>query len=479
MVKKDVDEFERLARALSTWRHNGIALSQRDQRCIDNLPDGQKEKLVAHGLLDGKPDVPILAGFIEYHRNLRSAMNEASRLRDQRLYRYLLEFFPADKPLDTFVKTDAELFRNYLITERSVGKGCITKESANKFIRQLKSFFTISVDAEFLTKSPLMSVKVGKTINTDRQEYISGSRVQEAIVAMRTVVLKFFLAFARFAGIRPHEAQHLRFSDFVFFETAAQFRIPKGKTDKRYVPISPALRPIVDAVFSQAGVCQEREVTNQNYIVSEKYRKCEAGTLGVLIRKDLERAGLPIWGKLFINLRSSFVTDLNGKGLSQKQKDCIVGNSEQIRNDHYEQLDMLDEEYAALGERLLPKDWADWGGGKTPIESPIVSHQNLSFWGEFDDNTPNIEIALMLCEANGLPVSESRKMLEQDCRLDVFGNSIKSIRHSIYEYSQGRITQSQLTIRAFGFLGRAAYEFVREIFITPFQSSSSIGARRT
>ena len=170
---------------------------------------------------------------------------------------------------------------------------------------------------------------------------------------------------------------------------------------------------------------------------------------------------------------------MQGRGLSVTQKDCIVGNSEQIRNDHYEQLNMSDEEYAELGERLLPKDWAEWGTEKTPIESPIFPRSDMAFWGKFDDKTPNMEIALMLCEANGLPVVESRKMLEEDSRLDVFGKSVKYIRHSIYEYSQGKISQTQLMFRAFGFLGRAAYEFIKEIAITPFQLPQSIGARRT
>ena len=35
-------------------------------------------------------------------------------------------------------------------------------------------------------------------------------------------------------------------------------------------------------------------------------------------------------------------------------------------------------------------------------------------WEKFDDGTPNMEIAVALCEANGLPMAETLKMLEQD-----------------------------------------------------------------
>ena len=487
MTKKDADEFERLARVRARWLHDGIPISKPDERRIDNLPDGLKDRLIAHGLLEGKPDVPTLAGLIDYHKKLRSGASEASRDRDERLYRYLLAYFSGDKPVDTFVKPDAELFRNYLTTEYLVENPTfgehILQGSANKFIRQLKSLFTVGVDAEFLVKSPFVSVKVGKTINDDRQEYISGARIQEAIEAMRTFVLKFFLAFARFAGVRPSDVKHLRFSDFTFFKDSAIFRIPKGKTGKRTIPVSPALRPIVDAIFAQAGVCQEHEVKSQDYILPERFRVMStltfAGTIGEYIRKDLERVGLPVWGKLFINLRSSFTTDMRGRGISQKEKDCILGNNEQTRNDHYEQLDVEDEEYAKLGVRLLPKDWAEWGTAKTPIDSPIFSIDKESFWGTFDDDTPNEEIAMTLVKRYGFHEEPIRKMLEQDTRLDVFGNSVKCIRQSLYEYSEGRISQTQLMLRAFGFLGRAAYEFLREIVITPFQKQDSSGARRT
>ena len=480
MSKECVHEFERLARVLAAKKYDGVRIERRDQSRIDDLPKGQRDRLVTHGLLEGKPDIPTLSGLIDYHKTLCSAKSTDSRLRDKRLYCYLLEFFPADKPIDTFVKTDAELFRNYLMVLRSVGKGLITLESASKFIRQLKSLFAVAVDADFLIKSPFASVKAGRTINEKRREYISGLKTQEAIDVMRELTLKMFLAFARFGGLRPCEVCHLRFSDFEFYESGfARFRIPKGKTGARFVPVSIALRLVVDALFSAASVKQERIISNQDFLVSEKYRKMTAGEIGVLIRKDMRKAKLPVWGKLFINLRSSFITDMQGRGLSVTQKDCIVGNSEQIRNDHYEQLNMSGEEYAELGERLLPKDWAEWGTGKTPIESPIVSHSDMAFWAKFDDSTPNMEIALTLCEANGLPVVESRKMLEKDGRVDVFGESVKSIRQSAYDYSQGKIPQTQLLFRAFGFLGRAAYEFIREIVITPSQLPQSNGARRT
>ena len=116
---------------------------------------------------------------------------------------------------------------------------------------------------------------------------------------------------------------------------------------------------------------------------------------------------------------------------------------------------------------------------KLPSNLPFFSRSDMAFWAKFDDSTPSMEIALALCEANGLPMVESRKMLEKDGRVDVFGGSIKSIRQSVYDYSQGKISQMQLLFRAFGFLGRVAYEFIREIIITPSRLSQSNGARRT
>lgn len=485
MSEKDVDKFEELARALVMERDFYVDLEPSVKRYKDNLPDGLRKKLVAHGLLPGKPDVLTLGGLIEYHRGIRAAMSEDSRSRDERLYRYLLECFGKDKPIDSFVKADAEKFRTFMLQRsKEKGEGTLEEPSVCKFIQQLKSLFTVAVDADFLIKSPFASVKAGHKINTKKQKYISGLTIHKAIQLIQDFALILFLAFPRFAGIRPCELRHLRYSNFEFYDNgAARFRILIGKTDKRFVPISAALRPVVDTLFATAGVNQDRVITNDNYILPEKYRKLTTSEVGTLLRRTLRKVGVECWVKIFINLRSSFITDTAGRGLVEKQKDCIIGNSEQVRLDYYLQLNMSDEDYAGLGERLLPKDWADWGAVKTPIkspiDSPISSPFDMSFWGEFDDSTPNMEIALKLCEANGLPIDETRKMLEKDNRLNVFGNSVKSIRHSIYDYGQGKISHTQLTFRAFGFLGRAVYEFIREFVMTPFQPSLSTGARRT
>ena len=143
--------------------------------------------------------------------------------------------------------------------------------------------------------------KTGRTINKKRREYISGARTQAAIGVMRELTFKAFLVFARFGGLRPCEVRHLRFSDFEFYDNGfARFLIPQGKTGKRFVPISVALRPIVDLLFSAVSVKQECIIINQDCLLpEEKYRKLPAGEIGELIRKDIRKAGLPVWGETF------------------------------------------------------------------------------------------------------------------------------------------------------------------------------------
>ena len=134
----------------------------------------------------------------------------------------------------------------------------------------------------------------------------------------------------------------MKFSDFDFDKTVYAdgdgVFVVSGKTGKREVPFFHELRQHYDAVVAAAKPGQE--------YVFETYRHCK--NVGTLIKKHMKRAGLEVWDKFFINLRSSCITDKVRLGWSRSLLDAVFGNSEQIRNKHYVQPMPL-ADYAALG----------------------------------------------------------------------------------------------------------------------------------
>ncbi|MDR1269977.1 MAG: hypothetical protein LBK82_10660, partial [Planctomycetaceae bacterium] len=57
-----------------------------------------------------------------------------------------------------------------------------------------------------------------------------------------------------------------------------------------------------------------------------------------MLSEVITRAGVEQYLKLFINMRSSCITDLDALGYSEKTLDAIFGNSAEVRRIHYLQL---------------------------------------------------------------------------------------------------------------------------------------------
>jgi len=77
----------------------------------------------------------------------------------------------------------------------------------------------------------------------------------------------------------------------------------------------------------------------------------------ILVRA-IHRSGVPQWEKLWINLRSSFVTDLARMGYDERTMDSIIGNSAAVRRKHYIQFDKRRayDRVLADSERIFSED---------------------------------------------------------------------------------------------------------------------------
>jgi integrase len=307
-------------------------------KTIDGLDEFFKEKLRAKNLIEGKPIVWTLSDLIELDHSLRKHNKNFESTRPPRCHRYLLELFFFFLPLDSFVEADAVLFRAYLNSQRTARK--IEKESANEFIKELKTVFKQAVKRGWLAKNPFEFVKIGNTVNTDRRHLVTEEEVQAAVKACCHPEQHFYLAIGHYAGLRWSDMKDLKISDFTFYSNGSGiFRVPKsGKTNTRTVPFPPPLRPYYDAVLSAASDGQG--------LLFVKYRKY--ANLIAAIRRDMKRAGLTLWAKPNTNLRSSCQTKLDWANVPTGIMDAIFGNSEKVRKSRYLQ-DRPDESWAELG----------------------------------------------------------------------------------------------------------------------------------
>jgi hypothetical protein len=209
----------------------------------------------------------------------------------------------------------------------------------------LKPIFNFAVDCGYLPRSPFAKVKGGPTTTPERVYYVTYEEIKAAIQACGDdVELAGILAFARYAGLWiPSEIRDLQFtsfSDSCFSKGEGTFGVPtSGKTGTRRVPFFEELLPYLKAI-------KEKSKPEQKFVF-DKYRTCK--NIGTLIKKKMQKAGLKVWEKFFINQRSSCQTDKDRLRWSRSIMDAVFGNTEHVRLKHYIQ-PMPDDDYAKLGK---------------------------------------------------------------------------------------------------------------------------------
>ena len=101
-----VAEFKELVKVLADYIHEGIEISKRDKRRIENLPPALREKLITHKLIEGTPDevIPTLGVFLKKYFASRP---DKSQHMHRRIWIYLTEYFGEHRRLDLITPAEA------------------------------------------------------------------------------------------------------------------------------------------------------------------------------------------------------------------------------------------------------------------------------------------------------------------------------------------------------------------------------------
>ena len=135
----------------------------------------------------------------------------------------------------------------------------------------------------------------------------------------------------------PSEVRHLRFSDFK--ENVISIH-PDTKTGAREVPLFGEIREILDRIQSSLG----KDFKPSDLVFTGLGSKVNFRNR---IISAIQAAGVEQWTKLFVNLRSSCITDFVERGYTEKALDSMFGNSAAVRRLHYVQF-RKDREYGKM-----------------------------------------------------------------------------------------------------------------------------------
>jgi integrase len=230
----------------------------------------------------------------------------------------LSDFFGFDCSVSQVTQSDVRRFYAHL-------SSLLQETSLSRYFRTYKTVFDFAVKEGFITANPFMLKVKRVDTNEERQFYISRDIAFKVLRSFRDDRGRLMFVLARFAGLRiPSELLPLRFKDFDLSNDLICIS-RDTKTGYREIPF---FREVRDVFLRLTG-------KPDDFVFEGWTRRMSYSVL----ESALKRSGIPQWEKLFINLRSSFITDLHKMGYDEKTLDAICGNSALVRKKHYVQFE--------------------------------------------------------------------------------------------------------------------------------------------
>jgi integrase len=296
-------------------------------RRIRELPPRIRESLERFGLVSDQFDLTLQRLCKRYQETKTNCKEKTVRHYCQWSNR-LYEFFGKDAKVSVVTKKEAEKFLDCIsdhLSPCTVFRGTIT----------CRAIFRYAVGLGTIFSSPFEGVRRGQRTNESRQFYVSRDMIDKVLSACADDRERLVVVLARYGGLRiPSEIERLTFGDF----TETRFHIHEDtKTGAREVPLFHEIREVFERL---SGSSSERIFTG---------KLSKSWGAWTMLADILERVGLDRWPKLFVNLRSSSITDLVKLGYDERTLDAIFGNSAEVRKAHYIQL-QKDKEYKKVLE---------------------------------------------------------------------------------------------------------------------------------
>jgi integrase len=325
-------------------RHRGVLPSRATQLWLATISDDFRGKLANVGLVehsqpvDPAPPRVTLGPFVEEFIRMRPGVKASTRITYGNAKRNLIEFFGADRPLDSITAGDADDWQAALR-----GDG-LADATICRRTRQAKSIFRNAVRKRLLSVNPFEDLRSGSKANKARQRFITRAEIELVIAQAVDPEWKLIIALARYGGLRvPSEIVALRW-EHVDWEHN-RVTVPSPKTahhqghESRVIPLFPELQPHLQRVFDDAEEGETRVIT--------RYRQ-STQNLGTQFARIIRSAGLTPWPKLFTNLRSTRETEL-----AREHPEHVVakwiGNSVPVAREHY--LQVTDDDFTRATQR--------------------------------------------------------------------------------------------------------------------------------
>jgi len=239
-------------------------------------------------------------------------------------------------------------------------------------IKHLKGLFNYGVHLGWLQSNPFQEFKGNSEPNRLRDCYIEPELARQVLEACPDARMRLIFSFGRWGGLRiPSEIVFMTWADIQ--PDRITIKIPKktscsqqerGEFATRLIPCFPEIRRAVEAYRQEVTKCLGRnpagiEKVFPNLVLTE--------SCSTLLRKELtgilKRSSLPVWPKLFQNLRATRDSELQRMGYPCATVCKWLGHTQKVSEKNYFQVPDFD--YPTASRRESPHDSTETTGEKT------------------------------------------------------------------------------------------------------------------
>ncbi|WP_218922343.1 tyrosine-type recombinase/integrase [Fuerstiella marisgermanici] len=370
MSRRSADTILRHVSELVHALKAGVRPEADSVKWAQSLDGRLRSRLAACGLVHSEDthrkqeQCRLLGPFIDRYIEERTDAKPSTITNYKHAKRWLVQFFGKDKLLIDVTPADCDRLQRFLTDGDR-----LAASTAEKILKRAKTMFRHAVRDRLLEENPFADLKIGSTVNRDRDAYISRPLAAAVMKACPDDNWRVIFALARFGGMRtPSEVLNLAWEDVDWKQL--RLRIDSPKTGFRTCPLFPELLPLLKAAWKANG-------GHSRWVVNE-YRSSEKN-LRTRMRRIIEDAGLEAWPKLFVNLRASRRTELQEE-FPDHVVNSWLGHSSRIAEKHYLQ--------------VTPDHWEKAIGGNIcanpQASTPLLAHKKQEIRRPEGDRFPVI-----------------------------------------------------------------------------------------
>jgi site-specific recombinase XerD len=283
---------------------------------------------------------PLFADFVDALINGRSNV-KPNTIKAWRQTACKIRQFFGYRSVQSLTTKDGTAFLRWLCAPVALGGAGHTGSTPGKHLNFARGFLNDAVDGEILSVNPFSRVRVARAPDSTRRQFVSDETVRRVMESTDDQELRTIVAFSRWGGLRtPSESFALQWQHIHWNEQ--RITIPGVKTKQRQIPMFPELLSHLQSLVLQSSN------TDGGYLFPGP-RQFTGANLRRRMTRLVTAAGLPVWPKIFHNLRSSRQTELEER-FPRKTVCEWMGNSETIADQHY--LQVRDEHFERAANQL-------------------------------------------------------------------------------------------------------------------------------